>query len=89
MNYDVTLPLANVSYPGISQTTDFLSSCLWFFGKGSGNTKFFLYDTSSYFGISSGTLMVSTINGFSSSRLVSANVVNALLPLGMRTEGEN
>jgi hypothetical protein len=68
MNYDITLPLVNLTYPGISQTANFLSSCLWFFGKSNGNTKFFVYDSSTYFGISSGTLMASAINGFSSNR---------------------
>ena len=82
MNYDITLPLVNVKYPGPSKAKTYLSSCLWFYGRGSGSTTFFTYDTTNTFafGLSSGTLMDSTINGFYSKRCVFAHVGSMLSP---------
>lgn len=70
MNYEITLPFATMSYPGPSKTIEVLSSCLWFYHDVSiEDIMFFSYDTSNTFafGLSSGTKMISKINGVSSS----------------------
>ena len=65
MNYEITLPLASVNYPGPSKSIRILSSCVWFYNRvNAGDTMFFCYDSPDTFafGLSSGTKMISKIN---------------------------
>ena len=65
MNYEITLPLASVNYPGPSKSIRILSSCVWFYNRvDAGDTMFFCYDSPDTFafGLSSGTKMISKIN---------------------------
>lgn len=70
MNYEISLPSANVNYPGPSKSMSFLFGCLWYYGDDSETSKLFAYDINNafVFRISSSARMGSTINGFSTSR---------------------